>query len=159
MLSKVIAAAVIAAACLSASVSAPVQAQEKQYNQIGAWKIIARYEKGRLHRCIAQTDSASGMLRIAHFPNGTWNFSVPCFGRNTNSEVETHLGSELGRLRMHTEMKGCRTWTDPLSRDWSEQLRTGGKLTLIIGRDKPTWNLANVKNAMASAEACVRSNR
>jgi len=131
-------------------------AQEKQLSQLGAWSIIARYENGRLHRCIAQQTSKSGMLRFAQFPDGKWNFSVPCAGQNINDGVEVLLGKTGSVIPVRTDLQACRSFTNPAPAFMLDEYRRGGTLTVVLGQTRLSWNLANAAQALNEAANCAR---
>ncbi|MCW5680749.1 MAG: hypothetical protein KIS70_05440 [Xanthobacteraceae bacterium] len=160
MIIKHIAAAIFAALCLF--VFSPADARERNFDKVGQWRIGAVDEKGRFHRCFAQNDSKSGMLRIAHFPNGNYNFSTPCFGRgDIDGDIEVFMSGEKGRIRMKAVRQGssCRTVAGDLNEGWIATLRDEGNLTLVFGKDKPSWSLKGFKAAMAALKSCVAQNK
>lgn len=157
MVKQIIAAALIAAGA-GLGATGTVQAQEKQYNQVGDWKIIAIKEKGKFHRCAAELVSNGGVLRVAGFPNATWNVSVPCYGLKTNGEVEFRVGGEIGRVAMKTNERGCRTFSGSLDPAWTGLFRDNATLTVGLAKGaQPTWPLRDVKNAMESVRFCVKA--
>lgn len=156
----ILTAAVLAAACITSLVSA--NAAERNFDKIGAWRIAAFDEKGRFHRCFAQNDSKSGMLRIAHFPNGNYNFSTPCFGKgDIDGDIPVLISGEAGKLRMNAMRTGnnCRTVSSELNQGWVETLKDEGEMVLAFGGQKAIWSLKGTKAAMASLKACVAQNR
>ncbi len=158
MLKYTVAAAGIAAGLSIAGVVG-TQAQEQGYSTIGQWRIIANYDGGRFNRCIAESHSRSGMLRIAHFPNGQWNFSIPCYGESQRQTADVNLNRASDYLPMNVNPRGCRAWTDPLSGGWVAALRAGGNLDVRLGRGQGFWRLSDTGAALGAVQDCVRRNR
>ena len=160
MRNTIIATAVLAAA--SVAVLAVAEARERNFDKVGQWRIGAFDEKGKFHRCFAENKSKSGVLRIAHFPNGNYNFSTPCFGKgDIDGDINVVMSGETGKIRMNAMRQGknCRTVAGELNDGWIATLADGGNLVLAFGKDRPSWSLKDSKAAMAALKSCVAQNK
>ncbi len=133
------------------------QAQERNYGQEGPWRIISAYEKGSFNRCIAEVISRNGVFRVHNFPDGSWRFSVPCFGLNSKGTIAVQTSTEAGQLRVFTNPRFCRTSTYALPREWVDELRNTRELSVEIGKRWFRWNLAGLRRAMSTTYRCVRA--
>lgn len=141
---------------------AVAQSKERNFDKIGQWRIAAVDEKGKFHRCFAENKSKSGVLRIAHFPNGNYNFSTPCFGKgDIDGDIATVMSGEKGQLRMNAIRSGnnCRTVASDLNDGWVATLRDEGDLILAFGKDRPSWSLKGFRAAAAALRSCVAQNK
>lgn len=144
------------------TVSANAQVKERNFDKVGQWRIGAVDDNGRFHRCFAENKSKSGVLRIAHFPNGNYNFSTPCFGRSDiDGDIEVIMSGEKGQLRMKAlrQGKNCRTVAGDLNDGWIATIRDEGNLVLAFGKERPSWSLKDSRKALAALKTCVAQNR
>jgi len=153
---------VVAIAAASFTTAANGQARERNFDKVGQWRIGAVDEKGKFHRCFAENKSKSGVLRIAHFPNGNYNFSTPCFGRgDIDGDIPVLISGERGQLRMNALRNGnnCRTVAGDLNEGWVATLRDEGEMILSFGTQKAAWSLKGTKAAMTALRSCVAQNK
>lgn len=150
------------AAYAVASFAHPAQSRERNFDKIGQWRIGAVDENGKFNRCFAENRSKSGVLRIAHFPNGNYSFSTPCFGRgDIDGDIPMLMSGERGEIRMRAVRSGnnCRTAASDLNEGWVATLRDEGDLILTFGKDRPSWSLKGFRAAAVALRSCVAQNK
>jgi hypothetical protein len=156
---RTIAVAALIAAALS-GLSREAAAKEVEVKRIGANKIIAVENADKsLHRCLAQFDSPSGMLRIHKFPSGIWHVSVPALGSPASSKVTA--SARLNQLAepkfvLDVDAAGQRAGVEIPPR-WLEELRRGGTLSMGYNWKTSTWTLADAATSIGAVEDCVRA--
>lgn len=146
--------------------SGAVAAQERPFETVGAWRVMAVNVGGRFDRCLAHVAGPDGVLRIHQSAAGRWNISTPCFDRFAGPRTMLSLvGTTPGEttaigIRRFADAAGCRLATDPLDQagGWVDELRAARVISFEFGARRPSWRVADTGRAMASVQECVRLN-
>lgn len=157
MLQTIKAGALTLAALFILTAANDARAQERKLQQIGAWTIIANYDKGAFNRCIAEMRGPNGVLRVAIMANGVWSVSFPGFGGNRPQVGIARLNRLEAKSVLFTD-HGARA-SAPLSPRWIEEFRRGGSLSIIVGRRSFGWAMANTGPAFGAVQDCVGKQR
>lgn len=147
---KLIAAGILLLSAASGA-CAQTYADEREYADLGRWRVVSVSVNGTLQYCAADSDNGSVQLRIATDGN-RWQMGNPYYG--SNGPVQGYVG--FGQyLRPVTYMADGDGWASIDADALVGDLRNGSQVRMLLDRGEQVFTLSGSSAAMAKARECA----
>ena len=147
---KLLAAGIFLLSAASAA-CAQTYPDEREYADLGRWRVISVTTNGAFHYCAADSDNGRVQLRLATDGN-RWQMGNPYYG--ANGPVRGHIG--FGQyLQPVTFMADGDGWASLDADAFADDLRNGSQVRMVLDRGEQAFSLSGSSAAMAKARECA----